>query len=143
VGTVLDAYPLIALATSESAATEVELLLRQGGAAITSVNLGEVLDVLGRRHGATEERLRADLALLVGSHLRVVPVTEEHGWRAGGLRSRYYQRSRDDLSLADCFLLAAAGPDDRIATADPAVARAARGEGIEVVALPDSTGRRP
>jgi len=33
--------------------------------------------------------------------------------------------------------------EHRIVTADPPVARAARAEGIEIVALPESAGRRP
>jgi hypothetical protein len=39
--------------------------------------------------------------------------------------------------------VAAARSDDAIATADPVVAEIARGAGLEVVALPDSNGRRP
>jgi hypothetical protein len=45
--------------------------------------------------------------------------------------------------MADCFLLAAASVDDRIATADSAVAAVARAETIAVVALPDSAGQHP
>lgn len=63
--------------------------------------------------------------------------------RSGSLRARYYHRGECDLSLADCILLASAGDGERIATTDPAVATVARAEGIDVVALPDSSGQRP
>jgi hypothetical protein len=47
------------------------------------------------------------------------------------------------MSLADCFLVASVVDGVSIATADRPVAEIARAEGIEVIALPDSTGRRP
>jgi rRNA-processing protein FCF1 len=57
---------------------------------------------------------------------------------------RRYHRTRAPLSLADCLLLAAArGAQAIVATADRPLAGAARAEGIEVAALPDSRGRRP
>jgi predicted nucleic acid-binding protein len=60
------------------------------------------------------------------------------------LRRRHYDRATRELSLADCFLLAAASRlDASIATSDPGVASAAREESLELIALPDSTGRRP
>jgi hypothetical protein len=39
--------------------------------------------------------------------------------------------------------LATVRPGDRLATADPALARAARADGIDVLALPDTSGVRP
>ena len=48
-----------------------------------------------------------------------------------------------EISLADCFLLAAVGHGDSVVTADGPVARAARAEGMDVIAVPDSRGRRP
>jgi rRNA-processing protein FCF1 len=73
----------------------------------------------------------------------VHPVDESVAWRGALLRARHYHRSTSALSLADCVLVASAGPDDSIATADPAVATAARAEGIDVIALPSSSGQRP
>lgn len=139
--TLLDAYALIALLKEEAAADDVELLVRKG-AAITSVNLAECIDRLVSRDGFAESLLRELLGPLGGVGLAVLAVSEAHAWRAASLRARYYHRSKSALSLADCVFLAAAGPDDSIATADPAVLKVARAEGIASVALP-ARGRRP
>jgi predicted nucleic acid-binding protein len=141
--TLLDAYALVALVGDEPAAAEVEDLLRTADPAITSINLAEAVDVLQRIHGFPGEAVRAAVGPLVGAPLVVVPSTEYHAWDAAGLRHRYYHRRLRPLSLADCFLLASAGGEDRIATADPAVADVARVEGIDLVALPDASGSRP
>ena len=54
------------------------------------------------------------------------------------------EEARARLSLADCFLLATASRlGASVATADPAVAAAARDESLELVPLPDRSGRRP
>jgi PIN domain nuclease of toxin-antitoxin system len=141
--TLLDAYALVALVGDEPAAAEVEDLLRTADPAITSINLAEAVDVLHRIHGLADEAVRAAVWPLVGAPLVVVRPTEYHAWDAADLRRRYYHRRLRPLSLADCFLLAGAAGDDRIATADPAVAEAAREEGISLVALPDTSGKRP
>jgi hypothetical protein len=81
--------------------------------------------------------------LLAGPIAIDVPGTPD-AWAAARLRSQYYERSTRALSLADCFLLATgARLGVAVATADPAVAATARAESLEVVALPDSSGRRP
>jgi predicted nucleic acid-binding protein len=139
----LDAYALIALAADEPAATEVEHLLRQGGSAVTSVNLAEAIDVTQRLRGLPAEDVRGALEPLMGETVRVLSQGEDDAWRAAYLRLRHYERRTSALSLADCFLLAAARPDDSIATSDPALVAAARAEGIGVRALADSSGRAP
>lgn len=68
-----------------------------------------------------------------------VPVAQ----RAGEIRAAHYDRDETALSLADCLLLASAGHDDEIATADAAVIATAEKLGIGVIVLPDSDGRRP
>jgi len=73
----------------------------------------------------------------------VVSVDERLAWRAAELRRRHYARRTSELSLADCVALAAVGSADSLATADAPLARAAQAEALEVVALPDSRGRRP
>lgn len=140
--TVLDAYCLIALLRDEPAAGEVEALLHAESAAISAINLAESLDVLQRRDGIGESELHRELSLLPGDALEVRPVTTGHAWRAAELRTRYYDRRERDLSLADCILLASAGPGERIATADPAVVEVARAEGLDVLALPGRDGAR-
>jgi uncharacterized protein with PIN domain len=139
---ILDAYPIIAYLRDEPVASEVEALLESEQAVIPSVVLGEALDVMHRRHGISVERLQAGIAPLRQAGLDVAPVPASVAWRACALRGMYYRRTSDELSLPDCFLVAAAGPRDVIVTADPPVLRMARAEGLNVVALPDSLGVR-
>jgi predicted nucleic acid-binding protein len=117
---------------------------RRGDAAITSINLAETVDVASRVYGVDiEDVVEALQTPLVRGELRLIVPGRADAWRAAHFRVRYYSRREQPVSIADCFLLAAAGPGDRIATSDPAVAAVARAEGIELVALPDSSGRRP
>lgn len=139
----LDAFALVALTRAEPAADEVEVLLRREDCVVTAVNLVEVLDQLGRVLQQPPERLEAELSPLLDGVLSVVSVDRRVAWRAAELRRRHYVRRTSELSLADCVALAAVGPADSLATADPPLARAARDEALQVVALPDSLGRRP
>lgn len=93
--------------------------------------------------GQPQERIQAELSPLLNDALAVVPVDERTAWRAAELRRRHYARRTSELSLADCLALAAVGAGDSLATADPPLARAGREEAQDVVALPDSRGRRP
>jgi predicted nucleic acid-binding protein len=141
--TLLDAYALIALLLGEPAAEEVKGVLRSGACGVPVLNLAESVDVCGRVHLLPPREVRSALEPLLDAHVDVVHPREEDAWRAAELRIRYYDREGRALSLADCFLIAAARGDDSIATADPAVAETARLEGIEVAALPDQSGRLP
>lgn len=141
--TLLDAYALVALLADEPAAGEVEAILRAGEAGVTVVNLAEAIDVTSRVHRVAEGDVRAALVPLLGAAITVVAQDEPAAWRAARLRRLYYDRRSSALSIADCFLVAAVGEEDELATADPAVSRVARGEGRRVVALPDSSGTRP
>jgi predicted nucleic acid-binding protein len=143
--TFLDAYGLVALVVDGPAADEVQALLRSGDARVVAINLAEAVDVATRVHGASGEALRSAIEPLLLSRSLVTAVSDEQqAWVAGDLRARHYDRRTQALSLADCFLLAHALADGAaIATADPAVANVARSEGVELVALPDSSGRRP
>lgn len=138
----LDAYPLIALLTNERAAGEVEALIRQGGSAATAVNVGEASHVVQRIYGVPSEVVERQLEA-VFSEVELLPIGAMEAFIAARLRARHYHRLERHLSLGDCFLLAAAGPDDGVATSDPAVAEVARLEEIDVIGLPDSAGRRP
>ncbi len=139
----LDAYALVAFLADEPAAEEVERLLRKERPAVTTVNLAEAVDVARRVRGLPADQLRGVLEPLLADELRPVTSSEHDAWHAAELRSRYYDRTSRAVSIADCLLLAAAGPEDEIATSDPAVAHVARAEGIGLVALPDSSGCRP
>lgn len=141
--TFLDAYALVALLADEAAAGEVEALLYAGQAEVAVVNLAEAIDVTARVHRIPESELRAALEPLLGTAVSVVVQDESAAWRAAELRRRHYDRRSCALSLADCLLLAAVGPDDAVASADPAVCSTARREGRTVLPLPDSTGARP
>lgn len=136
----LDAFALVALLADESAADEVDGLLRDEACALGVVNLAEVADVSARVRDIAPERVHTAVDLLVGTGaLRLVEATAEVAWRAAALRLAHYAKKTCEVSLADCFLLATAG----IATADPGVAAVARATGLKLIALPDSSGRRP
>jgi PIN domain nuclease of toxin-antitoxin system len=139
---VLDAFALIALALDEPAAPEVEAILRGGSCNVSAVNLAEALDQLGRVHGRPMPELEAAFGPVLDEALTVAAADGAIAWRAAELRRRHYRRRQSELSLADCIALATARPGDQLATADRPLARAARAEEIDVVALPDSTGRR-
>jgi len=145
VADVLDAYALVALIVDEPAAEIVEGVLRSGNAAVTGVNLGEAIDVSCRVHSFDEDAVKTIVEpLMVGRHLSVIELDDAAAFRAAHLRIAHYDRRVCPISIADCFLLAAAtSPDDRVATADPSVAAVARAEAIPVLPLPDSTGRCP
>jgi PIN domain nuclease of toxin-antitoxin system len=140
---VLDAFPLVALALGEPAAEEVELVLRRGDAVVSGLNLSEAIDQLSRVFGHEHEQVREAFGPLIGDGVRVVPFDEAAAWRAAELRGRHYRRRTSELSLADCTVIAAASAGDSIVTADGPLARAARAEELDVIALPDSRGRRP
>lgn len=137
-----DASALVAIFGDEPGRGEVETLLRSGAGAVTSVDAAEAIQRL-LRWGADEGLLEDRWNGLVRAGLSVLPIDGGHAWRAGRLRARHYNRSNRALSLADCILLAAAGPDDAIATSDRAVVATARDEGIAVRPLLDSSGVRP
>lgn len=139
----LDAYAIVAFVADEPAAADVESLLRRWDAALITVNLAEAVDVARRVHQVAEGEVRDAVEPLLMDAITIVTPTETDAWRAADVRVRYYEPRACALSLADCFLIAAAGPDDSIATADPPVAAVARAERCGVVPLPDTAGRRP
>jgi uncharacterized protein with PIN domain len=143
--TLLDAYALVALVADEPAAEEVEAILRTGGARVVVVNLAEAVDIAQRVHGISAEATRAALEPLFVTDVLAVTVSDiVRGWRAAHVRVEHDDKKASAISMADCFLLAHAMIDGGpIATADPPVASVARSQGVDVIGLPDSTGRRP
>ncbi len=144
--TVLDSYAVIASAGGEAAGADVEDLLRgrDGRARISAANLAEVIDRLVRVHGLDLAEVHRQLGLIEPASLGIVPVDKGIGQRAGELRARHYHREGSAVSLGDCLATATAiAVSEPLATPDPALAAMARAEGVEVVALPDSQGRRP
>ncbi len=121
----------------------MERLLREEEVAVGVVNLAEAIDVTLRVHRLPPAVVREALEPLVGDALAVLVHRDPDAWRAAEVRARHYDRRTCPISLADCFLIAASSAGDRIATSDPPLAEAARAEAIDVVALEDSSGRRP
>ena len=142
---VLDAYALIAFLRGEQAGAEVKELLHQTPApSMSAANLAEVVDRLMRADGRSDPEVRNRIDLVIAGGMEVEPVWLTDARRAGSLRARHYDRQAANLSLADCFCLATAIKlEAAVATSDPALARAARAEGVGVIPLPDRSGQRP
>lgn len=141
--TTLDAYALIGYLRAEKMDGEVADLLRNE-CVMASVNVAEVVDQLGRVFGHDIDDVEADLALLTHQSLDVTSVDQQQATDAGRLRARWYHRERLAVSMADCVAaVTALRTDTPLATSDPPLATLIRGEGGEIVALPDSQGRRP
>jgi PIN domain nuclease of toxin-antitoxin system len=110
---VLDAWALIAFFNDSAAAPRVEAVLEEGGGAVCSINLGEVLYRQTRAGGAGKAREDVDA---LRRNLDVVdpdwPLVEA----AAGLKAR------GGLSFADAFCVATATRlDAPIWTGDPQI----------------------
>lgn len=140
---VFDTYALVAFALDEPAAGEVDELLRQGDCAVTTANVVELYDQLVRRAGIDADEVSDRIEGLLDAPIDVRDLDRDRAARAGLLRARHYQPKKAELSLADCVTLASLDEGDRLATADPPLARVARELGFDVIALADSRGRRP
>lgn len=143
--TVLDASALVALMRDEPARAQVEAMMRRRPPPLVSaVNLVEVIEKMIRGAGRTPEEVNDAVDLLIVGGLEVMPFWLPDARTAAAIRARLYHRTQSSLSLADCACLATAVRERAsLATTDPALARAARGIGVDVVALPDSSGRLP
>lgn len=139
--TVLDAFAVIALLRGEPAAAEVRRLLDAEDAQLTALGVAEVIDHLVRVVGVSEEDAALDLAQL--GLAEGTAVASDLALRAGFLRARHYHRADRAVSLADCIAAEEARvASTALATADPHLLDLCRAEGIAVVPLPDSAGRR-
>jgi predicted nucleic acid-binding protein len=132
----LDAYALVAFLVGGPAAPQVRALLREGDAAVATANLAEALDVSQRVHGLPIARAVEVVEPLLEGALTTVPLEIAIARRAAELRARHYHRSSCPISLADAVLVASAGADDRVASADPDVLAVAKHERLETVTLP-------
>lgn len=135
--TVLDAYALLAYLRNEPVAQHVaEVLSSQ--TAVSAANLAEVVDILVRVHGHSEDDVHADIALLTFSGMEIAPVSEDHGMLAGLLRARHFDRHGVPVTLGDCMAAATAllgGVE--LVSSDRALIELMRAEGGEVYPLPD------
>jgi predicted nucleic acid-binding protein len=143
--TLLDAYAVVALIADEPAADEVERLLRAGNCQVVVANLAEAIDISQRIHAMPLLEVRTILEpIFLQGALKAIVSERADAWHAAELRGKHYHRRERPLSLADCFLIAAAlEHGEAVATADPTLADAARSEGVEVIGLPDTSGSRP
>jgi PIN domain nuclease of toxin-antitoxin system len=144
--TVFDASALLAFLADEPGAGAVEQRIREAGddACISSVNLVEVVDKLIRGHGRSQEHVSETMDWLMAGGLLFMPCDGDMGRLGGELRARHYRRNGSSLSLADCMALSTAISLGRpLATSDPALAAAARKEGVDVLVLPNSRGQTP
>ncbi len=142
----LDAFAVIAVLAGEPAAQEIASELRKPSAdvRISSVNLAEVVDQLIRVAGNAPDLVESSLQLLADGGLQIAAVDERIGRLAGEYRAKHYDKRTAALSLADCIALATSSViGATVATSDPALAAAARVEGLAVLGLPDARGRRP
>jgi PIN domain nuclease of toxin-antitoxin system len=138
--TQLDAYALVAWLAGEPCAPEVRPLVR-AGTSIASVNLAEVVDQMARVYDAD---VGVDVEALAATLVDVIPLDLDLAIAAGELRGRHHDPQTADLSLPDCIAIATARDQGvPLATSDPLLAQLMVAEGGEVVALPDSQGRRP
>jgi uncharacterized protein with PIN domain len=143
-GVTLDAGPVVSLLVGDAVADEVASALGPAEALrISVVNAAEVLDVIRRVHGVSRDDALEVVDRFLDEVARPVPATREQALRAADIRARHYHRRDRDVSLADCFAIAAAEPGDTVATSDRGVAEVARAEGLDVLALPNARGQKP
>ena len=137
--TILDAYAVIAFLRAEPAADRVRDLINTSNGSLTAVGLAEVVDHLVRLVGVNEEEALLDLAQL--GLLEAVAIDPSLGVAAGRLRAARYHRTRCVVSLADCLAAVTARATSRpLATSDPHLLTVCHLEGIDTVALVDTTG---
>lgn len=143
--TVLDASALMAFLLDEPARAPVEAIMRRRPAPIISaVNLAEAIERLLRIHGRPSEHVNDRVDLLIVGGLEVQPFWLPDARNAAAIRARYYHRDKSPISLADCACIVTALTQHAdLATTDGALAATARALHINVIPLPDSTGRPP
>lgn len=144
--TLFDAQALVAFLVGEPAASEVEARLRdpEDRSITCAASIAEIVDVTTRLMAIDSEAVKERLDWLVAAGLTTIDVDDGIGRVAGDLRARHYDRRDRPVSLGDCLALATAMREgEALATADPPLIAAAREEGVAVVPLADSQGKRP
>lgn len=132
----LDAYAIIAVAKDEPSADRIIGLVSERKAAIVSINLAEVADVLQRTLDMSADEVRDLIGPTLDASFEVRPVDSELAWLAGDLRASLYKRKERELSMADCCLLASAKVNgDTVVTDDQPILESAREMSLEAVTL--------
>lgn len=136
---VLDAYVVLALLRGEPAAERARRLVALPDATLTALGVAEVIDHLLRLMGVNEDEAVLDLAQL--GLLSCTDVSTRLAMAAGALRARHYHRRDRAVSLADCVAAETARTKQcSLATADSHLLDLCHHEGIDVEALPASSG---
>jgi predicted nucleic acid-binding protein len=124
---VLDSWALLAYLGDEPAAGQVESAWIAEGAAISSINLGEVLYIRIRSHG---EKSANDAVAAIRGPLEVV----DPDWALVSTAAAI--KARGGLSYADAFCIATAlRANARLLTGDPEIIERAAHHSCEVVDL--------
>jgi len=138
--TILDAFAVIALLKGEPAAPAVQVLIRAGGCALTTLGVAEVIDHLVRVVGTSEEDAVLDVAQL--GLAPPIELDDAGATQAALLRAGHYNKKNRAVSLADCVAAHAARTTaSAVATSDPHLLDLCLDEDIAVIPLPDSSGR--
>jgi predicted nucleic acid-binding protein len=129
----LDAFALLAYLRDEPAADQVQQMLWDGGTAMTSIQVAEVLDRLVRIDGQDPDVAEITVNAL---GIELLPMSAADGAAAGVFRATNYGRTGRTLSLADSFAAATAlASGHRLATADPVLIRCVTEAGGQCVEL--------
>ena len=116
-GVVLDAGPVISLLLGDPAAADVARNLKGvDSLRISVVNVAEISDVMRRVHRIPADAAATAVDRFLDEVAQPIATTREQAVRAADIRVRYYDRRDRDISLADCFVVAVAGPGDTVAT---------------------------
>lgn len=133
---VLDSAALLTLLKDEPGADVVEACLPDG--LLTPPAIGETVDHLVRLTGADPEGVVVAVAELPNPLLELDVATAV---QAALLRAHHYHRRSRRVSLIDCTLAAVARRvRGAVVTSDRHLLELCADEGIDVVALPDSSG---
>lgn len=124
---VLDSWALLAYVNNEPAAARIEAEWRAEGAAISSVNLGEVLYI--RMRAIDDRRARAEV-----EEIRRLVTVVDPDWPMVAAAAEV--KAAGGLSFADAFCISAARHlEAPLWTGDPEIVGQAERHGCEVVDL--------
>jgi predicted nucleic acid-binding protein len=124
---VFDSWALVAYVNNEPAAARIETEWRAEGAAISSVNLGEVLYI--RMRATDSKRARADV-----TEIRNLLTVIDPDWPMVAAAAEV--KAAGGLSYADAFCISAARHlEAPLWTGDPEILEQAESHGCEVVDL--------
>jgi PIN domain nuclease of toxin-antitoxin system len=143
---IFDAAPLVAVLLGEAGGLATGRMLSDtdAGHAVCALNAAEVVDRVSRGSGEPAENVAVGMELWFEAALRCVPLDWTRACRAAELRARHYHRTRSPVTLADCGAIALAEQiGTELVTSDGPMLRLGRELGIDVIAVPDSSGRTP